>query len=180
MTLRTIAGEMGISQGNLNYHFKKREDIIRELYFQLVARIDEKVDGKALEAPSLRALFDISVTIMDSFYKYRFFLLDFVQIIREDKKIRDHYLQLSRQREEQFEQLFSGLIKYGTLKKEEFVGQYANLYKRWNIMGDFWLSSALLTQGRNEKKQIQEYSRIIGESIIPYLTERGKREYFGL
>ena len=33
VTLRTIANKMGISQGNLNYHFKKRDDIIEALYF---------------------------------------------------------------------------------------------------------------------------------------------------
>ena len=36
VSLRAIAKETGISIGNLQYHFKKREDIIEALYFQLV------------------------------------------------------------------------------------------------------------------------------------------------
>ena len=43
VTLRTIANKMGISQGNLNYHFKKREEIIETLYFQLVQNIDNSM-----------------------------------------------------------------------------------------------------------------------------------------
>ena len=44
VTLRRIAAEMFISQGNLNYHFKHREDIIEALYFQLLETFEtEKV-----------------------------------------------------------------------------------------------------------------------------------------
>ena len=39
-SLRTISDEVGISVGNLQYHFKKREDIIEALYFQLVAKMN--------------------------------------------------------------------------------------------------------------------------------------------
>jgi len=34
VTLRQIATETNMSQGNLNYHFKKREDILKELFSQ--------------------------------------------------------------------------------------------------------------------------------------------------
>ena len=43
--LRTIANNMGISQGNLNYHFKKREDVIETLYFRLVENINQNMSN---------------------------------------------------------------------------------------------------------------------------------------
>ena len=77
VTLRTIANKMGISQGNLNYHFKKRDDIIETLYFQLVSRIDETMLKKQSKMVGLQSLLSLSSPIMESFYDYRFFLLDF-------------------------------------------------------------------------------------------------------
>ena len=73
ITLRSIAKEMGISQGNLNYHFKKREDIIENLYFQLVKNIDDSISNTKNLENVLELLFHISKTIMYNFYEYRFF-----------------------------------------------------------------------------------------------------------
>ena len=90
VTLRTISKEMGISQGNLNYHFKKREDIIETLYFQLVQNIDNSMSRIQEPKNPFQLLVSISQTIMFNFYEYRFFLLDFVQIMRENNKIRNY------------------------------------------------------------------------------------------
>ena len=35
VTIRMIALELNMSSGNLNYHFKKREDIFETLYFEI-------------------------------------------------------------------------------------------------------------------------------------------------
>ena len=43
VSLRSIADDMKISVGNLQYHFKKREEIINALYFQMVEDIDAVV-----------------------------------------------------------------------------------------------------------------------------------------
>ena len=111
VTLRTIANKMEISQGNLNYHFKKREDIIEALYFQLVNNIDNSMSGFQESKNSFQLLVYISQTIMSNFFEYRFFLLDFVQIMRENEKVKAHYSELSTHREQQFLMLFKLLIE---------------------------------------------------------------------
>ena len=44
VSLRMIADQSGISVGNLQYHFKKREDIIEALYFQLVENLNKLLE----------------------------------------------------------------------------------------------------------------------------------------
>lgn len=177
VTLRTIANKMNISQGNLNYHYKKRDDIIETLYFRLVEKIGEKMGGNEQKTIDLASLFLLSVTIMEFFYEYRFFLLDFVQIMRENKIIRAHYLQLSAMREAQFLALFNALVAAEVLRKEVLPNEYLFLYKRFQILGDFWISSAEVTNKALNKKMIHEYSHIINQSIFPYLTDKGKEDY---
>jgi AcrR family transcriptional regulator len=40
-----IALELNMSSGNLNYHFKKREDIFEALYFEMVLEFDERIES---------------------------------------------------------------------------------------------------------------------------------------
>lgn len=180
VTLRTIANKMEISQGNLNYHFKKREVIIEALYFRLVENIDKSmVDFQQSKTP-FYLLVNISKTIMFNFYEYRFFLLDFVQIMRENKKIKEHYNELTIQREHQFAMLFSLLIENGIMREAILPNEYKNLYKRFQILGDFWVSDAVINNTNITKKTIASYSTILTQAIYPYLTVKGREEYHAL
>lgn len=180
VTLRTIAKKMGISQGNLNYHFKKRDDIIEGLYFQLVKNIDSSMSSMQESKNPFQLLVSISETIMFNFHEYRFFLLDFTQIMRENKKIKKHYSELTIQREEQFSMLFNLLIKEGLMRKEILPNEYKNLYKRFQILGDFWISDAEILNSNITKKTILTYSVILTQAIFPYLTIMGQKEYHSI
>jgi AcrR family transcriptional regulator len=180
VTLRTIAKEIGISQGNLNYHFKKREDIIEALYFELVNNLDAIFELKKDTDNIFRTLFDVSEKVMNNFYDYRFIFLDFVQLMRENENIKKHYLQLKEQREIQVMQLFQLLIKEGLLRKPMLENEYENLYKRTQIMSDFWISYAVISSKSISTTSIENYSKLINQNIFPYLTEKGRLEYHGI
>ncbi len=180
VVLRTIAKEMNMSQGNLNYHFKKREEIVEALYFQLVKAIDEGLKNHKPGRMGLSALYDLNGIIMSSFYEYRFFMLDFVQIMRENKAIRTHYLQLSEIRKKQFHGLFVELVDKGLMREEELPNEYRFLYERFQILGDFWISSAEVGNGNVTQKMIARYSDVLTQAIYPYLTPKGKKEYHKL
>ena len=87
VTLRTIANKMEISQGNLNYHFKKREDIIETLYFQLVQNIDSSISSMKEPKNPFQLLVSISQTIMSNFYEYRFFFLILFKLCVKIKRL---------------------------------------------------------------------------------------------
>ncbi len=180
VTLRTIAKKMGISQGNLNYHFKKREDIIEELYFKLVNNIDSSMSDLQQSKNPFQLLVSISQTIMSNFFEYRFFLLDFVQIMRENEKVKTHYSELSTQREQQFSMLFNLLIENDLMRKEVLSNEYKNLYKRFQMLSEFWISDAEILNSKITKKTILNYSMILTQAIFPYLTSKGQKEYHSL
>lgn len=114
---------------------------------------------------------------MHNFYDYRFIFLDFVQIIRENKTIKEHYLELSKQRERQVMQLFQLLIQEGFLRKPLLENEYENLYKRTQIMSDFWFSYVIISSQNISKSSIKDYSKLINQNIFPYLTKKGRLHY---
>lgn len=180
VTLRTIAKEMGISQGNLNYHFKKREDIIESLYYNLVQEINvAMVDILEMEV-GLNMMKHFSEIMMNSFLKYRFIMVDFAQLMRESHKIKAHFYELSKIREQQFLALFQALQMKGVIREEKLENEYYNLYKRFEILSNFWMSSAVIANKKISKKILVDYKEIITQTIYPYLTIKGVKEYSNL
>lgn len=177
ITLRGIANKMKISQGNLNYHYKKREHIIEALYFQLVQNIDNSLSAIEKTNNPLLYMSNVSKDIMQNFYTYRFFFLDIVQIMRENEKIKAHYMLLTKQREAQFAEIFELLITHKYMRPEMVENEYKYLYKRFQIMGDFWISSAETETSELSEKSILEYAEIMRHAILPYLTAKGIKEF---
>ncbi len=180
VTLRTIANEMGISQGNLNYHFKKREDLIEGLYYQLVARFDELFALPAVGDLDFRMVLAINRQTMDLLYAYRFLLLDFVQIMREHAALRQHFQELGALRTQQFQDAVAILVAKGLMRSEDFEGEYKNLHLRLSLFGDFWVSFSEIRDDLPAAERISKYALHFMEMLYPYFTKKGKKAYFAL
>lgn len=178
VSLRTITDALGISVGNLQYHFKKREDIIEGLYFQIVEKIDKVTFVKSDNL--LESFFTISTEMLKIFYEYHFFLLDFVAIVRNNQKIKKHYAKLSKQREKEFFRIVDRLIENDIFRKEILKNEYHNLYKRTKVVSNFWFSSVLIQNDNLSQKSIKEYSLLISQSVYPYLTKKAKVQYHSI
>ena len=176
-TIRSIANEMGISHGNLNYYYKKREEIIEVLYFQLVNRIENTMLQIQHEKTDLSLLLNISSSVITDFYAYRFILIDFGQIIREHDKIKEHYVFLKQVREQQFLNLLNLLIENNVVRSEKLPNEYQNLFKRVHILGYFWIPSIDVLNRKITKKDVNKYSEMMSQLIFPYLTEKGVEQY---
>lgn len=175
ISLRDIAESAGISVGNLQYHFKKREDIIQALYYQLVASIDA-----IMIIPDdnlLKAFFDLSKEMITLLFGHRFFLLDFNTIVKNNSTIKAHYTELSSRREAQFTEGVQLLIACGYFRKEEIKGEYQQLFQRIEVLSNFWFSAALIQGKTLDDSCIEGYSLAASQSIFPYLTEEGRRLY---
>lgn len=177
VTLRQIANQMNISQGNLNYHFRKREDIVQALYEQLVARLDAQFSQMTNAAPSMALLYQSSLRSMELLLEYRFLMLDFVHVMRTHPAILSHFRKLRQFRDMQFKTVFNFLIATGRMQREEFPNQYQNLLFRFNILGDFWISSAEIHSDLPNEEKPRHFTNILMESIYPLLTEKGKAEF---
>lgn len=175
VSLRAISDEIGISVGNLQYHFKKREDIIEALYFRLVEKIDSVIFVPTSNL--LKSFLKISEEIFTILYEYHFFLLDFVAITRTNQKIKHHYSKLSKRREGEFLLIADIFIKNGLFREESLKNEYRNLFKRIEVISNFWFSSSLIQAEILSRDSIQEYSLHVGQSLYPYLTNKAKSQY---
>ena len=165
-----------MSQGNLNYHFKTKGDLIAALYFDLVAHMDREMEKIAQDQALLPLIYESSWVSMKTLYDYRFITKDLYAVLDADPELKKHYLGLQGLRKQQYMQLFSHMIQKGLLRPEEFEGEYLGLYERMNILGDNWINASILFKGKDQAV-VKHYHRLLFEMVYPYLTEEGKKGY---
>lgn len=179
VTLRRIAGALEISQGNLNYHFKTKAEIISGLYFQLVGHMDEEMNKVVQQQSILSLIYKSTYVSMKILYDYRFILKDLYSVLNADLVLKEHYLELQKTRKQQYLYLFGKMIEEDLIRAAEFEAEYDHLYERMNILGDNWINAAELFQ-QESQSIISHYHKLLFEVIYPYLTEKGKGEFLEL
>lgn len=173
--LRTIANRLGISQGNLNYHYKKRDDILETLYFEMVSVFDKRLKDTADQEISLELLYNESKSSMERMFEYRFIWINLHQIMRKNIKIKNHFLKAQKGRLDGCLYVFNELVNISVMKNESYVGEYNHLVKRLINFSDFWICSASIYQKSLSIRVISENHDSYMAIFYPYLTRKGKR-----
>jgi AcrR family transcriptional regulator len=177
---RTICDHIAISPGNLTYHFKKRDDIIEALYFELAAALEERLDLAEKAELSLAELQSVTKDINKILFENRFFMIDFIQIIRSNKKIKKHYTAVNARRLAYIESLVNNLTKTGVMRQAELPNEYEQLLQRSLVFGDFWIASIGTTAEDVMLKHTRSYTTMFMQSFYPYLTKKGKDAFLKL
>jgi len=171
ITSRHIAAKMGISAGNLHYHFKHTDEIIKTLYDRLSVDFDAIVLAiSCLPGKDLNTLMSFVDRSFELVYKYRFIFLHFVEISMRIPAIKKDYYQLTQRREKEFLAIFEKFKADGVFRKDIPAEIFQALITQIFIVGDFWLSNNELTVKLRGKKAIAHYGHIFSGMFYPYLT----------
>lgn len=110
-----IATEAKISPGNLYYHYKNKEEIIRAILYMMYEEWSQLWQLKEPQGISIKQIEEI---ITDNFrlqWKYRFFYLEFNVIMRNDPTLAEAHKSMEHGRLEEFEMIFQHLGQHGLL-----------------------------------------------------------------
>lgn len=155
VSLRNISEKLGISPGNLTYHFKKKEELEEALYFELVEKMNTEITLLQQQELNFEFLALFSAQLFDNFYTYRFIFIDIVHLTRNNIKIKNHYQNLLQIRKTQFLELIKILIEKGVLRTENTINEYSDLYTRIQVFSDYYISSQILL-GINNPKEMKK------------------------
>ncbi len=173
-TIRHIAQEMGISHGNLQYHFANTDLIISALYDRLWQGFEDLMRHAPAQIEEEMSGFRQSVSFtFRHTYTYRFIFLHFVEIGRRIPEIATHYRKNYKIREQQFLRMFGLMKEKGFMRKDIPEKVLSYFVHQLFMICDGWLSSNELILQLKEKKALAYYEELFLSMLYPYLTAKG-------
>lgn len=106
-TTNHIAKAMGISPGNLHYHYKNREEIVRLLYIKM--RSETKLSVEELPK-SLAVLHEHEKLLIEIQWKYRFFFKEMLSLFSRDAELEELYIKDNIAHRRRIRQVMNNLI----------------------------------------------------------------------
>ncbi|AYZ34577.1 TetR/AcrR family transcriptional regulator [Chryseobacterium indologenes] len=178
ITTRSIAAELGISAGNLHYHFKHSEDILKILFSEMTQKMDGLMDGmKKMENKTLEDLYQLTLSSCEVFYSYRFIFINFVDILHKIPEIEAQYEGINFSRKEEFQQIFSGFQKNNIFKKDIPDFLMKSFTEQIFIIADNWLTHNRLILKLENEAAVQHYALLQMNLFYPLLNEKQQKIY---
>jgi AcrR family transcriptional regulator len=120
VTTNHIADELGISPGNLYYHFKNKDDIVAQLFALYEARMDE-VLARRKRSLTLDDVHAQLQRVFECMWTYRFLYRDLVDILSRNRKLKQRFARLLNRAEDSAVVVMRGLVdaKIVSATKEE-------------------------------------------------------------
>ncbi len=168
-SLRKIASELNISDGNLRYHYKTKEDIVLELFSMMSNEMTNEILEKENTINGLSLQFERIFRIM---YSYRFLFIESYFIKRAYNSYLVLFNQLEEARKLLFLNEFNKLKENGVLSKNFSQEQYEMLFEHIFIISDSWLKYLDLNNEIYVDQKIKNYSKLCFGLLVPYLVSQ--------
>ena len=111
VSTRHVAAKLGISPGNLYYHFANKEEIVLALY----ERIETELLGILAPPPAPVPSFDAVLAYLDRLFAhlwdYRFFYRDLTGLLQDVPGLKERYRLLAGRAQENAQQIFHRMIE---------------------------------------------------------------------
>ena len=169
-----IAKEMDISPGNLYYHFRNKNDIIRSISNQFSSEIGSvfqfHLDTISDFSENLTSMFNRFFKIQQS---YQFLFLEGVHLTKQDHILWNNYTKLRTVLKKGYYELLSNLVKIKIMKKQSLHIIDDLLDAQWIIMW-YWINHTVLDRKTYDNIQIKKGIKLSFSIIKPQLTSIGK------
>ncbi|MGB3345182.1 MAG: TetR/AcrR family transcriptional regulator [Aequorivita sp.] len=175
VTLNEIAGHLEMTRGNLTYHYKTKDELLKAITDAMWKKIAaERAKSRAL--PSFENLHN-EVQLYYRFQKeYAFIFLD-SQVMKHPMVIKQ-FREMTKETILDNKKAIAFAISIGNMKPEPFKGAYHNISLLVWMIAFFW-SAQQIIRGEQSK---EDGEALIWSILLPHFTEKGKNSmiaFFG-
>lgn len=174
-SLRQIAAFSEMSDGNLRYHYKSKEELVLDLANWLIEDLDQAMTAFSKHECTPREVQDRFRTIFRIMYKYKFLFIESPLLLRKYKNFRKAIRQLNQVRKTFILQFFEEFRQQGLLSNQLDNSFYNTLFEQLFMISDSWLKYIELeeTAMLELEKKVEHYIRLCLGVLRPALTSKG-------
>jgi AcrR family transcriptional regulator len=166
-----IAEAMGISPGNLYYHFRNKEEIIRAIFEQQFAAWDHLYDFPDDRLPNL---YDLRQLVHASFtvnWSYRFIYRELIALLRRDDQLQSRWTAIRERGFSGFGELFDTFVAAGVLLPPGDPAVVTRLAELVWLISEFWLASVEVSGHAVDNAQMDHGIALMMQVLDPFLVK---------
>lgn len=173
VTTNHIAAAMGISPGNLYYHFRNKEEIIRAIFAVMheVGLRDYREINDERGAGSVAGMEETFLMIQRFNWRYRFFKRELASLVQNDPELKQQFVASHRQNLAVVKGAIEQAVQQGFLQQIP-PSQRDLLAEQVWMTALFWLNYLEVGGEEVTEETLKRGNDILRSILLPYLTEK--------
>ena len=167
-----IADALGISPGNLYYHFRNKEEIIRALFEQQFARWDELYALPDDRMPTLADLQQLVRTTFVIAWEYRFMYRELIALLRRDAQLHQRWVAIRARGFAGFHELVELFVAAGVLRAPHDPAVVTRLAELVWLISEFWLASVEVSGATVDTAQMEHGVALMLQVLDPFIVKQ--------
>ncbi|CAH1530290.1 Transcriptional regulator, TetR family [Vibrio owensii] len=176
ITTNHIADYIEISPGNLYYHFRNKQEIVREIFALYSAELLERftpIQGSQESLTMLKSYLDSIFTLM---WKYRFFYANLPEILSRDEQLHDEYIDVQEKLQANLIAIMQEFVSLKLLNVDQ--EQLKSLVCTLHLIACSWLAyqSAMSSKTDITELMVKQGMLQMLNVVKPVATEQGMEQ----
>lgn len=178
VTTRKIANEVGISHGNLTYHFPNKAALVEFAYERITWYLESKINPRGKY--TLQHLDRLMHRFAGIRKEFSFCFTDVLEIQRHYPAVAAKHSKIMVERLRELRLLLTYYVEIGLMKPPKDPKHFDYLaHTLWFVSG-FWLSQQAIVDSSRVETSDQYGVEVKWSLIIPHLSQKGLVEYYFL
>ena len=168
----SIAFEMGISPGNLYYHYRSKEEIVEDLFAAFRREIEATLAAPEKRAAHAEDIWLFLHLVFEAIWKYRFLYRDINDLVARYRTVEVQFRRILAHKLRVAEQILAGLVKAGQLTARP--DEIATLAQNMVLVATYWMSFEFARDPRvpQDGKTLARGAFHVMSLAAPYLAPR--------
>lgn len=176
VTTNHIAAHIEISPGNLYYHFRNKQEIVREIFALYSQELIERFTPIQGQQESLGLLKHYLDSIFNLMWKYRFFYANLPEILQRDARLHEEYIEVQERLQGNLVNILKAFVELELLAIDD--NELKSLVTTLHMMAVGWLSyqSAMSPKTKITEEVIQQGMLHMINVVKPLSTSKGREQ----
>lgn len=168
VTTGVIAAELGISPGNLYYHFRNKDQIVEQLFARFEERIDVAPGPDPRGGEAIEDLWLYLHLMLEAIWEYRFIYRNLDDLMARNARLRARFNRLVDRKLEVVESLCEALVRSRLMRARP--AEIRALASNVLVVATYWLSFRSLRGRESGPADVGQGAYQVMSLVAPYLV----------